>query len=836
MSSSPDGDQGHVDTSGGDRGRAVERLRAAAGTEVALDRLAELAARLVGAPSAQLCLFAGVHVVAGSAGVPSGSTTTGVGSLCAVVEAGGGRLVVADAVRDERVAHLAPVTDGTVGSYLGVPLSSEDGHVVGALCVFGPAARAWSQADVAVVEQLASAATAELELSALSGEYETNRVVLDLAVSAAGIGVFDLDVVTGALQWDDRLIAMFGYARETFDATMVPFWERVHPEDRPRVEAALQHAVDACAEYEAEYRIVLPDGRTRWIAARGRALCDERGVTTRVLGAALDTTAARHEETRTAHLLESMSVGFLAVDREWRCTYVNAEAERIVGRPRAELLGGLVLELFPAAVGSPFETHVRHTMATGEPATFDAHYPAPLDAWLEVRVWPGADGLAVYFLDITARRSAQEADERAVARAALLAEVAAALAEDLDAEAALAGLARQLVPALGEWCIATLVEEGTARHRRGLRDVGSWHADPALRELTEAYRHQRVDAVGDPAALRRALELREPVVVQRGAADLSSVTLAGPARELSARLAAESVVVLPLRGRGNTVGLLTLATSAARGPFSDADLSTLREVAAQAGLALDNARLHAAQRDLATELQRSLLTDLPEHEHLQVAARYVPAASGAEVGGDWYDSFTTREGSTSFVIGDVTGHDRDAAVGMAQIRNVLRGIGYAVGEPPAAVLGILDASIRDLGIRTLTTAVLATVDPSDRCEPAGARTLRWSNAGHPPPLLLHRDGWAEFLTARPDLLLGLTTGTDRQDHERELVPGDTVVLYTDGLVERRGEHLDVGLERLRTTCAASADLGLEALCDDLLERLGTDVEDDVAVLAIRVER
>jgi len=271
----------------------------------------------------------------------------------------------------------------------------------------------------------------------------------------------------------------------------------------------------------------------------------------------------------------------------------------------------------------------------------------------------------------------------------------------------------------------------------------------------------------------------------------------------------------------------------------DVYLEFLVLVAGVLGTALERALAQADERaagqrarSMSEALQRDLLTPLPQPGHVELAARYQPAASEMAVGGDWYDAFTTADGGTSFVVGDVSGHDAGAAIAMAQVRNVLRGIGYALGEPPAAVLFELDRAMRDLAVGALATAVLARLEDGDD----GDSLVRWSSAGHLPPLLVHPDGRTELLQRRSDLLLGLSTGAARHDHCVPLPAGSTFLLVTDGLVERRRAHLSEGLAWLRETVERRARGGatLEELLDGLLADVGRDVEDDVALLAVRV--
>jgi sigma-B regulation protein RsbU (phosphoserine phosphatase) len=230
-------------------------------------------------------------------------------------------------------------------------------------------------------------------------------------------------------------------------------------------------------------------------------------------------------------------------------------------------------------------------------------------------------------------------------------------------------------------------------------------------------------------------------------------------------------------------------------------------------------------------LQRSLLTDPPAVPGLELAVRYLPAVRHAQVGGDWYDAFPLPDGSTMLVIGDVAGHDVSAAAAMSQARGVLRGIASTVAASPAGVLSCLDESLQRLGVRTLVTAAVAAVSAGAG---DGSARLCWSNAGHPPPVLASPDGTVSVLERPANRLLGVSRSAPRFDHEIPLAPGDTLVLYTDGLVERRGLPLDDGTAWLVRELGALAGEPLERLCDVLLAGMPGPREDDVAILAVRV--
>ncbi|WP_233498834.1 PP2C family protein-serine/threonine phosphatase [Blastococcus sp. TF02A-26] len=242
----------------------------------------------------------------------------------------------------------------------------------------------------------------------------------------------------------------------------------------------------------------------------------------------------------------------------------------------------------------------------------------------------------------------------------------------------------------------------------------------------------------------------------------------------------------------------------------------------------------AAEKALSDRLQQALLTPPPEPDHLHVVVRYRPASHEAQVGGDWYDAFLQPDGATVVVVGDVVGHDSDAAAAMGQLRGLVRALAYSTEEPPAAVLRRVEHTARGLAVSTMATAVLARIERRPDEPVGGVRRLRWSNAGHPPPLLLHPDGTSEFLHTRPDLMLGIDPDAPRADHLVELPDGSTLLLFTDGLVERRDSDLDAGLVALQAALADVGDRPLDELCDLLLDRMLTEqAADDVALVAVR---
>ncbi|WP_340558865.1 PP2C family protein-serine/threonine phosphatase [Streptomyces sp. GSL17-111] len=286
-----------------------------------------------------------------------------------------------------------------------------------------------------------------------------------------------------------------------------------------------------------------------------------------------------------------------------------------------------------------------------------------------------------------------------------------------------------------------------------------------------------------------------------------------------------------IRVRDQVYGNLYLTDRRDGLPFDEHDEAVLVALASAAAVAIDNARLFASVRASAELFQRLLLPRLPDLAPYEARAVYRPAAApGNRLGGDWYDAVPLPDGSCAVVIGDVVGHDVYAAAAMAQARNMLRALLYERRKPPSTVLGTLDRTLHAITDLPVTTACLARVWRDGD----GERRLSWSSAGHPPPLLISPAGSAHVLSGEPGLPLGVDVAQPRPDHELAVPPGSTLVLYTDGLVERRGESLDEGLRALETAAGPLARAPLAELCAALADFRPEAGQDDTAVLALRV--
>ncbi|CAI9411923.1 GAF domain-containing SpoIIE family protein phosphatase [Nocardioides sp. T2.26MG-1] len=300
------------------------------------------------------------------------------------------------------------------------------------------------------------------------------------------------------------------------------------------------------------------------------------------------------------------------------------------------------------------------------------------------------------------------------------------------------------------------------------------------------------------------------------------------------RQVGEARSFVPLLSRGRPLGALALVWDEAR-ELSEQDALTIEALASYTAQAMQRALLLQERLDALVTLQSSLLPRLPQPESLELAARYRPAASHDQVGGDWYDAVVMPSGATSLMVGDVVGHNIGAAAIMGQLRNMLRAIAWAVDDAPSRNVARLDQAMQDLAVDGMASLVYARIEQSDEQRARGERTLRWTNAGHPPPLVVAPTGVARLLEhGQPDLMVGVLPGTERTDNRSTIDAGSVLLLYTDGLVERRGEDITIGFERLCAAASTHHDLPMGDFLDAVVGDLAPGrLDDDVAVLAVR---
>ncbi|TDD21159.1 SpoIIE family protein phosphatase [Nonomuraea diastatica] len=544
-------------------------------------------------------------------------------------------------------------------------------------------------------------------------------------------------------------------------------------------------------------------------------------------------------------LRDLSDAGTYVVDDAGRIVGVNPRAEQMLDRAASTLLGLDAHDmLHRGKYGEPLPRSrcvMRQALIAGE--TRQSHHE-----WVErgdgslmavslmvtpCRIGEGGEGALVLFHEdsspapVEGERGPSASSMPELDRLALLAETTATLTSSLDVDETVRQLIRLVVPLLADWAVVDLLtEEG------GVSRAAVVHYENGVRVHRRNLEGPMPPVPQESSMpLSRALRGVTPALVgpqdYQGPPD-SDIAVAQ--RELFEETGMHSASIAPIRGVREVVGALTLGRSERSSAFTPADLLLVEDIARRAGLALDNARLYERQRRVAETMQRHLLPTLPRVPGLQMSARYLPAPDASQVGGDWYDAFILSGGVTGLVIGDVVGHDLDAAAGMAQVCNMLRAYAGEVEEPPSMIVNRLDEAVVRMAETTMATVIFARVE-----QPDDTWRLRWTNAGHPPPLLVERDGRTRFLEDGSGLLLGTGLSPVREDAAAELPPGSLLLLYTDGLIESPGHSLDDGLARLARYAASLVDRPFSAICDALLTGVRpSDNDDDVAMLALRI--
>ncbi|MGW8065279.1 SpoIIE family protein phosphatase [Streptomyces ziwulingensis] len=545
-------------------------------------------------------------------------------------------------------------------------------------------------------------------------------------------------------------------------------------------------------------------------------------------------------------MLDALGGAAYAVDEQGRIVAVNAVAERLLARSAGDLVGSDAHDLLHRTAGGeplprsqcgmrqPFLSG--HT-AQGEPDWFLRGDGTLLPiAWLitPCRIGDAETGTLVVFHaptphDVSGAGSARDTGQLTeLDRLALLAETTTQLTSTLSVDEAMRRLVALVLPRLADWAVIDQITERDEVWRAAVV-----HAEGgALVHRTDLEGPMAPVPEASTMPLSRALRgVASTVTDSRTYQRSPDSGIAVEQRRLFESTGIQSAAIAPIRGLRQVLGALTLGRDAGAPAFTAADLTLLEDITRRAGLALDNARLYERQRKVAETMQRYLLPQLPRVPGLQMTARYLPAPDASHVGGDWYDVFPLSDGGTALAIGDVVGHDLDAAAGMAQIRNILRAYAWAHQGPPSQIVQRVDQAILRITDVPMATMVFAHMSVCDD----GQWSLTWSNAGHPPPLLITGEGLARYLTGGHGLLLGTGTEQERPDASELLPSGSTLVLYTDGLIESPGRSIDEGLERLRRHAAALSRRPVESFTDELLTRVRpAENDDDVALLALRL--
>jgi GAF domain-containing protein len=429
-----------------------------------------------------------------------------------------------------------------------------------------------------------------------------------------------------------------------------------------------------------------------------------------------------------------------------------------------------------------------------------------------------ADSCAQAIVRLDSQRDAAEQ----AARVRFLADSATELSRSLDYDQTLSRVARLAVPDFADFCAIDLLEDGR------LRRLAVEHVDPEKVELAldlERRYPSDPDAVGGPWDVvlngRRSLvhEITDEMLVA-AARDEEHLRMA---RALDLR----SAIVVPLIAHGRALGAITWVKSESRRPYTESDALFAEDLGQRCAIAIDNAELHSQTHETAVQLQHAVLPDLRAAIPGWSLARHYSPASRTGVGGDFFDAIGLPDGRLVLFVGDVMGRGVPAAAAMAQMRAAIRA--HVVVDPdPGTVSEKLDLLMQTYEIPQLVTLVYLLIDPA-------TDSLSIISAGHPPPIVLRAGGEAEQLVVLPGPPLGVGTGS----REVFVIPfrvGDIVLAFTDGLVERRDEDIDIGQKRILDAAYRLADGSLQRELDKLVDGARDRThEDDVAALAVRRE-
>lgn len=515
--------------------------------------------------------------------------------------------------------------------------------------------------------------------------------------------------------------------------------------------------------------------------------------------------------------------------------WVNPSFTRVTGYTPDDVLGRNCRFLQGPDTDPAVVDHIRQALREGRTVadTLLNYRKDGTPFWNQVVISPVVDahGNVTHHVgiqaDVTERIALQQTRDQALAEARqvserlqLLARVSEELAQHLDYQDAVRALAETVVPRLAAWGYVTVTSD-RGRHER----VHIVPRDPARRPDAEWMEENgALDWIQSSSVLAEVLRSDATYAPRPIDVDVASARRLTPVPiwERVERLGhLGQALIVPLRARDRVIGALVLLDDA----FSHETVETASHVGGRAGLALDNVRLYLRERAAALTLQHSLLPEIPDVPGLDLAASYLPALHRAEVGGDWFDVLPLPDGAIGLAVGDVVGHDLRAAASMGQLRSVLRSYAWS-GESASRVMGRLDELVQGLDMADMSTCVYLRLE--------GSR-LTYSRAGHPPPLLRQPDGRVRYLMGALSTPVGVTNIEEAPQEELDFPTGATLVVYTDGLVERRNRSLRHGIDALAETLAAlPADLSSTEIRDVLVgAMIGPDQEDDVCVLVVQ---
>lgn len=586
---------------------------------------------------------------------------------------------------------------------------------------------------------------------------------------------------------------------------LVLHWSSAHPPTLGTQERAV--IADACRRLGPILRQAADSGRVL------------AGPAPRILSPARNRAAGPAEAQAAVDFAERLPSGCCALDPDGRITFLTTAAAELLGAGIPDLLGARPWEALAWLDNPVAEDRYRAAVLSRRPTSFTARRPP--DQWLSFHLYPDASGISVRIVPTSSADAAvlpphllHPAPAAEPGRATALyhlMHLAATLTEAVGVQDVVERVADQILPAFGAQALALMAaEEGRLRiigyHGYSAALMARFDAAPLTSDTPAVH----VLTTGIPSFFGTFGDLKTaypPAVLQD---DMGAWAF------------------LPLITSGRPVGSLVLAYDRPRA-FPAEERSVLTSTAGLIAQALDRARLYDATQQLAHDLQAGLLPrTLPRVPGLDVAARYLPAGYGMDVGGDFYDLIRLDGAAAAAAIGDVQGHNVQAATLMGQVRTAVHA---SAGAPPGEVLARTNRLLTDLDAGLFTSCLYADLD-------LARHSACLATAGHPPPILRHPDGHTEIVELPPGLLLGIDPAADYPSANVPLLPGAVLALYTDGLVEAPGTDIEEAITAFADQLAHAGDQPMDALASTLITRAQHTAQrsDDVALLLISPHR
>jgi PAS domain S-box-containing protein len=718
---------------------------------------------------------------------------------------------------------------------------------------------------------------------------------LRVALDAGEMGTWRWELATGRVMWDTRLELLFGLEPGEFDGTFEMYRQLLHPEDRERVTEAVDEGMRTGAAWQFDHRAVWRDGSVHWLEGRGEPERDEAGSIIGATGVTINIDSRIDAEADRAKLLEaeraarafaeqlsdalqrltelSMALsgaanfdevadamvrhGMHALNAQYGWFgLIDPAGEQLVTRAHEGYPEGMIQPYgaIPLDMDLPATSAFRsgmpmfvETAAEQERRFADLQVAHP--AFVAVPITTTEDARGVLTFGYAEERTFSPADRRYVAAVIEACAQALRRAALFEAELSTRSRLRTVVDFSEQMAMLDDPDEVldvTARfaaHRIGRfastfavapdgtpRRAAIAHINPVM----ESVMHDLVAyGVSGESAVRQVIESGDLISIQPEAALTFPPDIDEEALRLLDTLRPMALVAVPMTVSGRTRGVVVIGDDRPP-PAGTIDLELARDIGRRGASALERAQLwRASQEQLETEhrnvqvLQKSIVPEqLPKLDGAQLAAAYRPADTAFDVGGDWYDAFETADGQLVVVLGDVAGHGIESAALMGRVRNAMRA--YAMDSvDPASLLNRTHQMLFTFDPGAMVTAVVACYDPT-------TRQLAWSRAGHPPPLLSDANG-VRYL----EEVNGVPLGTI--DHVYKTVslvlePGSLLVLYTDGLIERRDAIIDEGLTWLSKRVGGLRDASVSEVCQLLASEsfAPSPSDDDLCVLALRI--